>query len=165
MKTLLTLALGALIAVPALAQKMDNADEAALKQMAQSSLTEIQAGKLGASKAKDAEVKKFAQKMVDDHELMLRDLRTLAKSKGVALPQDPNAREFVEMKKLEHAAADDFDRRYMDHMVKDHEKEVQATANLAAKAKDAQFKAAVQHANEKIKEHLQLARSVAGKLK
>jgi putative membrane protein len=164
MKTLLALAAGALIAVPALAQKMDNADQAALKQLAQANLAEIKAGQMGAQKATNPEVKKFAQKMADDHQIMLNDLKTLAKSKDVALPQDPNARDFVEMKKLEHVGGADFDKSYMDQMVKDHEKDLQSAQNIAAKAKDAQFKSAVQHAASKMQEHLSLAKTVQGKV-
>jgi len=152
------------MALPAFAQKMENADEAALKQLAQANLAEVKAGQMGASKAQNPEVKNFAQKMADDHQIMLNDLKSLAKSKNVALPQDPNARDFVEMKKLEHVAAGEFDKRYMDEMVKDHEKDLQETQNIAAKAKDAQFKSAVQHASSKIQEHLTLAKSIAGRL-
>jgi putative membrane protein len=116
---------------------------------------------MGASKAKNPDVKKFGQKMADDHALMLKDLQTLAKSKGVALPTTVNARDFAEMKKLEHASGDDFDRKYMQEMVKDHEKHVKNTETLAAKAKDPDFKSAVQHASAKIREHLQHAKSIA----
>ena len=164
MNTLIALAAGALMSVPAFAQKMENADQAALKQLAQSSLAEVKAGQMGVSKAQDAEVKRFAQKMADDHQIMFNDLKTLAKQKDVAVPQDPNARDFVEMKKLEHVAAGEFDKRYMDEMVKDHEKNLQTTQNMAAKAKDAQFKSAVQHASAKIQEHLSLAKSIASRL-
>ena len=164
MKTLIALAAGALIALPALGQKMDNADQAAMKQLAQASLAEIKAGQMGVKKATHPDVKKFSQKMADDHQIMLNELKSLAKAKDVALPQDPNARDFVEMKKLEHVGGADFDKRYMDEMVKDHEKELQAAKNIAAKAKDAQFKSAVEHASAKIQEHLQLAKSVQGKL-
>lgn len=164
MKTLLALAAGALIAMPAFAQKMDNADQAALKQLAQANLAEIKAGQMGASKAQNPEVKKYAQKMADDHQIMLNELKSLAKSKDVALPQDVNARDFAGMKMLEHASAGEFDKKYMDEMVKDHEKDLQAAQNIAAKAKDAQFKSAVEHASTKIQEHLSLAKSVQGKL-
>lgn len=164
MKTLIALAAGALIAAPAFAQKMENADQSALKQLAQANLAEIKAGQMGAAKAQHPDVKKFAQKMADDHQIMLNDLKSLAKSKDVALPQDVNARDFAGMKILEHASAGDFDRKYMEEMVKDHEKDLQAAQNIAAKAKDAQFKSAVQHASSKIQEHLSLAKSVQGKL-
>jgi len=164
MNTLIALAAGALIAAPAFAQTMDNADQAAMKQLAQANLAEIKAGQMGAAKAQHPDVKKFAQKMADDHQILLNDLKSLAKSKDVALPQDVNARDFAGMKILEHASAGDFDRKYMEEMVKDHEKDLQAAQNIAAKAKDAQFKSAVQHASSKIQEHLSLAKSVQGKL-
>ena len=164
MNPLLALVAGALMAAPAFAQKMDNADISAMKQLAQANLAEVKAGQMGAQKATHTDVKKFAQKMADDHQIMLNDLKSLARTKDVALPQDPNARDFVEMKKLEHVGGADFDRQYMDAMVKDHEKDLQAAKNIAAKAKDAQFKSAVEHAAAKIQEHLSLAQSVQGKL-
>ena len=54
-----------------------------LRQMAESNLAEVQAGKLGASKASSGEVKKFAQHTVDDHSKMLSAMRSMAKSKNV----------------------------------------------------------------------------------
>ena len=45
-------------------------------------------------------------------------------------------------------------------MVKDHQKDVKETDKIVSKAKDADFKQAVQQANAKIKEHLQMARQV-----
>lgn len=161
MKTLLALAAGVLIAAPAFADKMENADQAAMKQLAQANLAEVKAGQMGAQKATHPEVKKFAQKMADDHQIMFNDLKSLAKSKDVALPQDVNARDFAGMKMLEHASAGDFDRKYMDEMVKDHQKDLQEVQDLAAKAKDPDFKAAVQKASTRINEHLQLAQRIA----
>ena len=164
MKTLIALAAGALIAAPAFAQKMDNADISAMKQLASANLSEIAGGKMAVTKAQSPKVKEFAQKMVDDHTKMLDDLKSLAKSKDVALPQDPPAKDMAEQKLLEHASVQDFDRKYMEHMVKDHQKDAEDTANIAAKAKDPQFKSAVQQAHSKIEQHLTLAKSVAGNL-
>jgi putative membrane protein len=156
------LALAAFVAAPAYAQdKMSNDDQAAMKQLASANLAEIESGKMAASKAQNAEVKSFAQKMVDDHGKMLEDLKSLAKSKGVALPDNAPVKEMAQSKLLERKSGAEFDKDYMEHMVKDHEKDVKDTENIAAKAKDPQFKSAVQQANAKIKEHLQLAQRVA----
>jgi putative membrane protein len=156
------LALSAFMCTPALAQsKMDNDDISAMKQLAQANLNEIAAGKTAAEKAQSPDVKKFGQKMVDDHSKMLEDLRTLAKKKSVALPQDPDMKDMAQMKIMEHKSGAEFDKDYMEHMVKDHEKDVKDTQNIAAKAKDPEFKAAVQKANAKIKEHLALAQRIS----
>ena len=156
------LALAAFVAAPAYAQdKMSNDDQAAMKQLASANLAEIQSGKMAASKAQNPEVKSFAQKMVDDHSKMLEELKSLAKTKGVALPQDAAVKDMAQMKLMERKSGADFDREYVEHMVKDHEKDLKDVQDIAAKAKDPQFKSAVQQANAKIKEHLQLAQRVA----
>ena len=169
MRSLVTLfAAAALVATPAFAQlmkksdqKIDNADAAAMKQLAQANLNEIEGGKAAASKAQSPEVKKFAQKMVDDHTQMLNDLKTLADQKGVALPTSASIKDMAQMKLMERSSGAEFDKKYMDEMVKDHQKDLKDVQDLASKAKDADFKAAVQKASTKISEHLQLAQRIA----
>lgn len=142
-------------------QKIDNADAAAMKQLAQANLNEIEGGKMAASKAQSPEVKQFAQKMVDDHGKMLEDLKNLAQRKSVALPQSASLKDMAQMKIMERSSGADFDKKYMAEMVKDHEKDLKDVRDLATKAKDAEFKAAVQEASGKINEHLQLAQRIA----
>ena len=89
---------------------------------------------MAASKAQNPEVKSFAQKMVDDHGKMLEDLKSLAKSKGVALPDNAPMKEMAQSKLLEHKSGAEFDKDYMEHMVKDHEKDMKDTESIAAKA-------------------------------
>src|SRR5207247_1621240 len=55
--SLTALALSAFLSVPAFAQKMDNNDAAAMKQLAQANLNEIEAGKMAAAKANDPDSK------------------------------------------------------------------------------------------------------------
>jgi putative membrane protein len=155
-------AAAAFVAAPAFAQqKMSNDDQAAMKQLASANIAEIEAGKMAASKAQSPDVKKFAQQMVQDHSKMLDDLKSLAKSKGVALPDNAPMKDMAQSKLLERKSGGEFDKDYMEHMVKDHEKNAKDTENIAAKAKDPQFKSAVQQANGKIREHLQMAQRIA----
>ena len=169
MRSLVSLfAAAALIATPAFAQivkkadqKMDNADAAAMKQLAQANLNEIEAGRSAVSKAQSPDVKQFGQKMVDDHTQMLADLKTLAQQKGVALPESASIKDMAQMKLMERSSGAEFDKKYMEEMVKDHQKDVKDTQDLASKAKDPDFKAAVQKAHGKISEHLQMAQRIA----
>jgi putative membrane protein len=172
-QTFAAIVLGVVLAVPAAHaqvlkdalkksdQKIDNADAAAMKQLAQANLNEIEGGKAAASKAQSADVKQFAQKMVNDHQQMQSELESLAKSKGVSLPQSGSLKDMAQMKIMERASGTDFDKKYMEQMVKDHQKDAQETQDLAAKTKDPDFKAAVQKAHAKIQEHLQLAQRIA----
>src|SRR5258708_32170001 len=160
-------AVGALISMPAFAQlksdqKIDNDEAAAMKQLAQASINEIEAGKAAASKAQSPDVKQFAQKMVADHTQMLNELKTLARQKSVALPSEVSLKDKAQMKMMERASGADFDKKYMDQMVKDHQNDLKEVQDLAAKAKDPDFKVAVQLASYRINQHLQLAQRIAG---
>src|SRR3954468_18497821 len=134
-QTLAAMVLGAVLAAPAAYaqilkksdQKIDNADASAMKQLAQSNLNEIEGGKAAASKAQSPDVKQFAQKMVDDHTQMLNDLKTLAQKKSVSLPDSGSLKDKAQMAWMEHTAGGDFDKKYMEEMVKDHQKDLKET--------------------------------------
>ena len=170
LQTFAAIALGTVLAMPSAYaqfnikksdQKMDNADAAAMKQLAQANVNEIEGGKAAAAKAQNPQVKQFAEKMVTDHQQMLNDLQKLAQSKGVSLPQSGSLKDKAAMKMMERASGSDFDKKYMEQMVKDHQKDAKETQDLASKAKDPEFKSAVQKAHAKIQEHLQLAQRIA----
>src|SRR5438093_3046626 len=159
---LTALALSASLSVPAFSQKMDNNDAAAMKQLAQANLNEIEAGKMAAAKAQNPEVKQFGQKMADDHARMFEDLKRLAKTKDVAMPDKAALKDLAQNKQLERKSGADFDREFMDHMVKGHEKALLEVNATAAKAKDPEVKSAAQQAAYKIQDHLSLAKRIAG---
>jgi putative membrane protein len=154
--------LAAAFGAPALAQPISDADAGAMKKLAWHNLAEIEAGKLAAAKAQSADVKQFAQRMADDHQKMLQDLQRLAQKKDVKLPTQIGMEEQAELLKLRAVSGEQFDRRYMAQMVKDHEKDARETQDIASKAQDSEFEAAVQQANARIKEHLQMAQRIAG---
>lgn len=145
--------------------KLDKADAAAMKKLAQANHAEIELGKLAQSKAQSDEVKKFGQHMVDEHGQMLEDLQKMASSKGVTLPDSPAAKDQKKLEKMQDLSGAQFDKRYMSDMVKDHKKDIKETAEMAKKAKDPEFKSAVQQANSKMKDHLQMAQQVAAATK
>jgi putative membrane protein len=183
MRTKLTLALVACTALFAsqsvLAQTKDAKDASAkteqkkgglagqdrkyFQDIAQANLAEIEAGKLAQKKASAEEVKKFAQHMVDDHGKMLKEQQTLAKSKGVSMPKQPKKEDQSALKKLEGASGGEFDRAYMEQMVKDHEKALKLAQDAAKNAKDRELKQAAEKAVPEIQKHLDMAKQIAAK--
>ena len=87
-----------------------NTDANRLKDLAQANMAEIEAGKLAAQKAQGAEVKKFAQRMVDDHSKQLEVIKKLAQAKAIELPTAPDAKHEGAMKKLQSASGEDLAR-------------------------------------------------------
>jgi putative membrane protein len=153
----------ALAAPAALAQKNSERDDArAIQGMIQANLAEVEAGKLASQKAQKPEVKKFAEKMVEDHGKKLDDLKSLADKKGVAAPDKLSGKHQAMLKKLQTASDDQFDRVYMSEMVQAHKQVLQDTRKVAREAKDPDLKAAAQKSAPGTEEHLKMAREIAG---
>lgn len=119
--------------------KVDRKLEQGLQKLHAANEAEVEMGEMAAGAARDEQVKAYAQKMVDDHGAADRKLQEVAQQAGVSLtgPAYEKARKDAEkeMKKI-HAKADaaDFDRRYMSHMVKDHQKDVKEVGSLSKQA-------------------------------
>ena len=159
------------LALPAFAQqdksaqqpKAARADAKAIRELAQANMAEVETGKLAAQKAQNADVKAFAQHMVDEHGKMLQDVQQLAQSKSVDLPKEPSRKQQSALKKLEKASGDQFDKEYVSLMVKDHSKDVKDVEKIARSAKDPDLKKAAQDALPHIKDHLQTVQSLSAK--
>ena len=129
-------------------------DTQAMEKLAQGDMAEVEAGKVAAQKASSAEVKKFGQHMVDEHTKMLEEGKKLAQAKGVKAPASPDKKHQDALKKLQGLSGDEFDRRFMEQMVNDHQEALKLAEKTAKEAKDSDLKAHAQKGAPKIKEHL-----------
>jgi putative membrane protein len=128
-------------------------------------MAEVQMGQLASSKATSADVKAFGQRMVTDHSKANDELKSLATTKGLALPTDLDDEHKNDMQKLSTLTGKDFDKAYMDNMVKDHEKDVNEFQKASGSAGDADLKAWAGKTLPTLQQHLQMAKDVQSKVK
>jgi putative membrane protein len=128
-----------------------------IEEAAKGGMSEVELGQFAQQHASSEQVKQFAAKMVQDHSKANEELRSLAQAKGVTMPAAPKRGENHEMSKLAKLQGDAFDREYMDHMVKDHVKDVKDFQKQADKAKDADVKNFAANTLPTLQEHLRLA--------
>ena len=140
---------------------LSKGDQRYFDELAKANLAEIHAGKVAQSKASSAEVKKFAQHMVDDHGKKFEEQRSMAKVKNVVLPAAPEEKHKDAVKKMERLSGQEFDRAYMQQMVKDHEAALKLLRDIAGKADDSDLKAAAQKAMPDVQKHLETAKTLA----
>ena len=144
------------------AAELAKADRKAITDMGMSNMAEVEMGKLAQSKSQNAEVKAFAQKMVDDHGKALGEVQTLAKSKGVTLPTELDAKHKAMSAKLEKLSGDAFDKAYIKQGGLGAHKETLAKLQKASKgAKDADVKGQVDKMIPVVQEHLKHAEQLA----
>jgi len=125
---------------------------------AKGGMAEVELGKLAADHAKNDEVKKFAQRMVDDHSKANDELKSIAEAKGIKLPADTDATHKATMRRLEKLNGAAFDRAYMQMMVGDHVKDVNEFKKESNSGRDSQVKAFASSKLPTLEEHLQQAR-------
>ena len=86
---------------------------------------EVDLGKLALQKSSDADVRQFAQRMVDDHEKANRQLGSLAMRLHLRLPRHAEGKEAAEVKRLSGLSGAAFDRAYAQAMVDDHRHDIE----------------------------------------
>ena len=91
---------------------------------AQGNMAEVALGQLASQKAQSDDVKKFGQRMVDDHQKAEQDLEGVASKDNLTLPKNVSAEQKAEQQRLEKLSGAAFDRAYMQMMVKDHTKDI-----------------------------------------
>jgi putative membrane protein len=132
-----------------------------LKAAAEGGLAEVALGQLAMEKASSSEVKKFGQRIVDDHSKANDELRQLAAQKSVELPQDLSAKDKATKATLENLSGEQFDQAYMKDMVKDHRKDVSDFRRESTSAHDPDIKKFASQTLPTLKDHLKLAESIA----
>lgn len=89
---------------------------------AHSDQNEIQLSKLALSKGVTGMAKDHANKMITDHTKSTADLKPIAQKKGVTLPTDMDAEHKAIAAQMQSLSGKDFEKKYMDQMVMDHQK-------------------------------------------
>ncbi len=138
-------------------------DKMFMKKAAQGGMAEVELGQMVAQKAQSQDVKDFAQKMVDDHSKANDELKSLAQQKGMTLPTDLDAQSKAAKARLEKLSGEQLDRAYMQHMVKDHTKDVSEFKQESTMAKDSDVKSFAGKTLPTLQEHLKMAKQVASK--
>jgi putative membrane protein len=146
------------------AQKLDRHTEKFFKEAAMGGMAEVELGKVAAQKASSAEVKNFGEMMVKDHTGANEKLKALAKAHNVALPTELDKAHQSAKEKLSKKQGVDFDKDYMDQMVRDHKKTIDLFEDTAKKSEVAEVKAFAQSTLPVLKQHLQLAEQLEDKV-
>jgi putative membrane protein len=135
-------------------------DETFLKKAAQGGLAEVSEGQMAASKASDAKVKEFGQRMATDHAKANDELRQIAQKENFTLPTEPSKAEQKSADKLNRLQGAQFDAEYARSMVKDHEEDVALFQKEANSGTNPELKAFAQKTLPTLQEHLRLAKQL-----
>jgi putative membrane protein len=134
-------------------------------EAASGGMMEVQLGELAQQKALSQQVKDFGQKMVTDHSKANDELKALAARKNITLPPAPGDDHMDHIKKLSDKSGKEFDKDYIDLMVKDHKNDIDKFEKCSKDAKDADLKAFAEKSLPVLREHHEAAKKIQDALK
>lgn len=134
-------------------------DRRFVTKAADSGATEINLAKLAAERASNPEVKSFAQKLIEDHQQVSSELKSLATQKNVTLDDEDLGSDRA-YKRLSKKSGMEFDQEFVEHMIDDHEDSVKRFEKASTDAKDPELRAFAAKHVDHLREHLQKAQSL-----
>lgn len=132
---------------------------------------EIQSSQVALSKGENAQVKQFAQRMVDDHTRMEQEMQTVLQSKGIAPQDNPQSTGMKQaaqsaIQALQGMSGRQLDSAYVAHQVRAHQATLQALETmLIPNARDPQMKAMLETARPAVAQHLADAQKLQGSIR
>ncbi|MEO3407594.1 DUF4142 domain-containing protein [Mucilaginibacter sp. CAU 1740] len=134
-------------------------------EAASGGMAEVALGKLALTKTSNAQIKDFANMMVKDHGKANDELMSIAKTKNITLPTEPDSTHLKKAADLEKLKGTDFDKAYVDAMVDGHKKTLDLMQNEAKDGKDAELKAFAGKTAPTVKMHLDMINKIHDGLK
>jgi putative membrane protein len=132
---------------------------------------EIQSSRVALEKGENAQVKQFAQRMVDDHSRMEQEMQTLLQSKGITPQDNPLSTQMKQtaqtaIQALQGMSGRQLDSAYVAHQVRSHQATLQALETmLIPNARDPQMKAMLETARPAVAQHLADAQKLQGAIR
>ncbi len=142
--------------------QMSSADQRFMNKAAQDGMAEVQLAQLAEQKASNQSIKNFAKQLEKDHTAANDELKQIAQSKNVTLPSSVDSMDKREYDRLSKLSGTEFDTAFVQHQVKDHEKDISAFKKEAENGQDSDVKSFASGKVSALEHHLQMAQSLAG---
>jgi putative membrane protein len=135
-----------------------------LKQMAIGNRAEVELGRLAGEKSSSANIDRFGEHMVKDHSDAGSKVSSLARAANVTLPRELDAEHDATRRQLQALSGREFDLRYVESQIKDHQKSVQLLSHEIASGQHTAVRQFAADTLSKVMEHLEAAKALHAEL-
>lgn len=132
-----------------------------IQEALQGGQMEVKMAQMGQQKAQNPEVKRLAERLVQDHQAANQELQQLAQGKNIQAAAGHEQKHQGHMEKLQSASGADFDKQFVKHAIQHHKKDIKKFEECSKDMTDAQLKAFVDKTLPKLREHLTMAQAAA----
>lgn len=135
-----------------------------LIKAASGGMMEVQLGEMAEKNSRSQGVKNFGIMMIKDHGKANEELKAIASAKDVSLPSTVNETHEKHINEMITLRGAEFDEKYMDMMVEDHQKDIELFER-AAKIDDAEISDFANRTLPVLAKHLNAAQKIKNGLK
>ena len=136
------------------------ADAEFVLRVADGGNAELALGELAQTNAASAEVKKFGQRMIEEHTRLNQELASLAEQRGLSAPKMPSSIDQSVAAALGTRTGAAFDRAYLDEQIAAHQMTLTLFRHAAENADDQALRAFAQNHVKTIQQHLNQAQTL-----
>jgi len=142
---------------------LDQEDKTFVKEAAIGGMAEVELSKI-AQKSENADVKRFADRMIEDHTKANEQLTSIVAGLGVDIPKALDSEHERMRQKLQTLHGKAFDDQYMHAMVEDHNKAVKLFQQEERSGRNTELKQFAQKTLPTLDEHQKMALELSRKL-
>ncbi len=125
---------------------------------------ELDLAKQAAKKASSADVRNYAQMLVEDHEKMSKDLKSFIADKKIGIVTGTSKEHKEQLAELTKATGKDYDQKFLQTMIENHEKVLKTLKSCSKDSRDASVRDICEKSIPTIQKHLDEAKALQKKL-
>lgn len=143
-----------------------NSDLVFVKKTAYGGMAEVEFGKLAEKKSSNSEIKSYGGKLVNDHNAVNNELKSIVSKKGIEFPNDMGEKhkEFYQSLESENDDAK-FDRVFIQHMIHNHKGKIHSFNVEAKVSADKELRDFAKKTLPVLEDHLKTAEEIEPKIK
>jgi putative membrane protein len=121
-------------------------------------MLEVSMSQMAMERSTDANVKKIAQKMIEDHQKVNQEMMKVLQAKNMTPPQQPDAVHTAMLAKLSSETGEDFNECFLSLQVLAHEEALMCFRKEAKMGQDPQLKQFAEKTLPSLREHARMVR-------
>jgi putative membrane protein len=130
-------------------------------EVANSSMLELELSKIAEQRASDPQVKQLAQKIVNDHKKMNQDLKSIAQSNNITIPQGLGQDMQQTYERISQLQGKEFDKEYLKEMESQHEESIKKFEEMANNEQASELSSFASNHLSALRNHQQNAEQLA----
>ncbi len=135
-----------------------------VRKASEGGMAEVKLGQLAQQKASHHSVKEFGRRMEADHSKAGDELKGIAAEQGMTVESALNSKDQALYDRLSGLSGDEFDRAYINAMVRDHREDISEFQKEASTGRNEKVKAFASKTLPTLREHLKLAEAAANEV-